>query len=174
MGFTFDVREPEAIDEESFIEGDHLESSLRRLALAKAQSVAVRVPHALVLGADTVVVQGTRVLGKPRSRGEARTMLASLAGREHRVVTGVALVCGEGAFSRTGCATTEVAFRDISFDEIDDYLEGDEYRDKAGAYAIQGRAMVFVGGIKGCYYNVVGLPVSETIRIFTEYIRSQE
>ncbi len=174
LGFTFEICPSEAIDEASFIKSGDLDRSLRALAVAKAQSVAGRRPDALVLGADTVVVQGGRVLGKPENRREARDMLASLAGSAHRVATAVALLCGECGFSRTGFAVTEVQFRAVTFDEIDEYLEGDEYRDKAGAYAIQGRAMSFVEGIRGCYYNVVGLPVAETIRIFTEFIRLRE
>jgi septum formation protein len=171
LGFTFDIRAPDAINEASFIGNDDLDLALRRLAIAKAESVAGCRPDALVLGADTVVVKGSRVLGKPQNPREARAMLASLAGSTHRVVTGIALVCRECGFFRTGSAVTEVRFRDLAFSEIDEYLERDEYHDKAGAYAIQGWAMAFVDGIRGCYYNVVGLPVSETVRLFMEFIR---
>jgi septum formation protein len=174
LGFTFEIRSPETIDEASFFKNDDLELSLRGLAIAKAKSVADGRPDSLVLGADTVVVKGSRVLGKPQNQDEARIMLASLAGSAHRVATSVALVCGEWGFARTGLAFTEVLFRNFALSEIDEYLDGDEYRDKAGAYAIQGKAMAFVEGIRGCYYNVVGLPVSETIRLFTEFIHSRE
>jgi septum formation protein len=174
LGFTFEIRSPETIDEASFFKNDDLELSLCGLAIAKAKSVADGRPDALVLGADTVVVKGSRVLGKPQNQDEARIMLASLAGSAHRVATSVALVCGEWGFARTGLAFTEVLFRNFALSEIDEYLDGDEYRDKAGAYAIQGKAMAFVEGIRGCYYNVVGLPVSETIRLFTEFIHSRE
>ena len=170
LGFTFEICPPETIDEASYIKDNDLELSLRRLAIAKAKSVAGRRPDALVLGADTVVVKGSRVLGKPQNPDEARIMLASLAGSAHRVATSVALVCGEWGFARTGLAFTEVLFRNFALSEIEEYLEGDEYRDKAGAYAIQGKAMAFVESIRGCYYNVVGLPVSETIRLFTEFM----
>ncbi len=174
LGFSFDVCVPESIDESSFFVNDAPDDAVRRLAVAKAQSVAGRFPQAAVLGADTVVVRGGTVFGKPGSRAEAHAMLASLSGCVHRVITGVALVCGERGFVAAGAAETEVEFRAVSHEEIDEYLAGDEYCDKAGAYAIQGRAMAFVEGIRGCYYNVVGLPVSETIRIFTDFIRSQE
>jgi septum formation protein len=99
-------------------------------------------------------------------------MLVALAGSRHRVYTGVALTCKDGAFSTTAMACTDVFFRKVSIDEIEAYLECGEYRDKAGAYAIQGRAMTFVKKISGCYYNVVGLPVSETIGLFDKYVRS--
>jgi septum formation protein len=174
LGFSFDVCAPEAVDETSFFGEGDLESSLRNLATAKAYAVAVRRAEALVLGADTVVVKGGRVMGKPRNRDDARDMLSLLSGEEHRVITGVALLCTGCGFSRAVTVTTEVVFRNLSDDEIDEYLDGDEYCDKAGAYAIQGAAMAFVQGIRGCYYNVVGLPVAETIRNFTEYIRLRE
>ena len=174
MGVEFETIAPDPIDESSYIDGGNLEKSICALAVMKAQSVAVRYPAALVVGADTVVVKGTCVFGKPADRGDARSMLVTLANARHTVVTGIALLCAECAFSHAAAAATEVFFREIAPDEIDSYLETGEYRDKAGAYAIQGRAMAFVDKIMGCYYNVVGLPVSETIYAFKDYLRTQE
>jgi septum formation protein len=173
MGFTFDTLRPGTIDEASFIEPLNLEESLQKLAMAKASTVADRFPGSLVLGADTIVVKGTSVLGKPAHAAEAAEMLRSLSGSKHRVITGVALVCREQSFLTTAVAATDVFFREITKDEIDDYLKNDEYSDKAGAYAIQGRALIFISGINGCYYNVVGLPVSETISLFRNYASSR-
>ena len=172
MGFTFKTITPPSIDETAFLDAGDLPASLRKLAKAKAMAVAKRHPEALVLGADTVVVKGKKILGKPKCRDEARAMLVALAGSRHRVYTGVALTCKDDTFSTTAMACTDVFFRKVSIDEIEAYLACGEYRDKAGAYAIQGRAMTFVEKISGCYYNVVGLPVSETIGVFNKYVSS--
>jgi septum formation protein len=172
MGFTFKTVVPPSIDEEAFLDAGDLRASLQGLAKAKAMAVAGNYPEALVLGADTVVVKGKKILGKPANRKEAHAMLIALAGTRHWVYTGVALACSNGAFSTTAMACTDVFFRKVTIDEIEAYLACGEYRDKAGAYAIQGRAMTFVEKINGCYYNVVGLPVSETIGMFKKYINS--
>jgi septum formation protein len=174
MGFTFTTVDPAPIDENAYIDAGNLPLSLRRLAKAKADPVAAAHPRALVLGADTVVAQGKRVFGKPADRNEAKEMLSALSGSRHRVYTGVALVCKARAFSATASCCTDVFFRKLNVDEIEAYLALDEYRDKAGSYAIQGSAMVFIEKIHGCYYNVVGLPVAGTIGLFNRYVRSPE
>jgi len=174
MGFTFETIAPARIDEAAYMDVGYFATSIRNCAKAKALSVADRRPEALVLGADTVVVQGRKILGKPANRDEACAMLTALVNSRHRVYTGVALVCKGSAFSATALACTDVFFNDRTVDEIEAYVRLGEYHDKAGAYAIQGRAMTFVEKINGCYYNVVGLPVSKTIGVFTKYIRSLE
>ena len=174
MGLTFTTVAPAELDEASYIDARNLGASLESLALAKAQTVASRNPGALVLGADTVVVKDDQVLGKPADRAEAAAMLKTLSGACHQVLTGVALVCRCESFIASAVACTDVFFRTIPGAEIDDYLCHDEYRDKAGAYAIQGRAMIFVERIAGCYYNVVGLPVSETISLLSARLRGRE
>lgn len=127
-------------------------------ALAKARDVAARVAtDAVVVGADTIVVLDDRVYGKPRDIADARRMLTELAGREHRVITGVAAVRGGEAW--TDFAVTAVRFRDYESSEIERYLAGGEPLGKAGAYAIQGAGALLVAGITGCYANVVGLPL---------------
>lgn len=173
MGFVFDTVPPAAIDEAAFIEPMNLKRSLKKLAAAKAADVADRHPGALVLGADTIVVKDTMVLGKPVDAGDAARMLAMLSRSKHRVMTGIALVCREQSFLTTAVASTDVFFREITGNEIDEYLKNSEYCDKAGAYAIQGKALIFISRINGCYYNVVGLPVSETISLFKNYAASR-
>ena len=173
MGFTFATVPPASIDETAFIEPRDLEQSLMRLAAAKASTAADTHTGSLVLGADTIVVKDATVLGKPADAADAAGMLAMLSGSKHRVMTGIALLCREKSFLTTAVAGTDVFFREIAANEIEDYLRNDEYADKAGAYAIQGKAMIFVSGISGCYYNVVGLPVSETIALFKKYIASR-
>ncbi len=173
MGLTFDIEDPGVADEESYINADDLENSLRFLATAKAESIARRRPGALVLGADTVVVKGKNILGKAADKEEAARMLSMLSGTSHTVITAVALLCTEKEFSRSVAVKTSVFFRDLSQKEIQSYLAMDEYRDKAGAYAIQGRAMIFVDKIEGCYYNVVGLPVTATLNLIKQFVRKE-
>ncbi|MCU0608715.1 MAG: Maf family protein [Chitinispirillaceae bacterium] len=172
MGFTFTTIVPDEIDEASYIDAQDLSGSLCRLAAEKTRSVSLGNPAALVLGADTIVVKGERVMGKPGSRYAAEEMLSELSDSRHTVMTGLALRCGERSFVTTAAASTDVFFRKVSAGEIGAYLDTGEYRDKAGAYAIQGRAMIFVESISGCYYNVVGLPVSHTIGVFTEFLNT--
>lgn len=143
-----------------------------RLALEKAREVARRVPEArdaVVLGADTLVVLDENTLGKPDSPEEAARMLKFLSGREHEVVTGVALAAPGGERSVVAHETTRVFFRALSDEEIREYVTTDEPLDKAGAYAIQGRASRFVTRVEGCYFNVVGLPVSLVDRLMREW-----
>ena len=132
-----------------------------RLAWAKARAVAERHPGAFVLAADTVVAVGRRVLGKAESAAEARDFLALLSGRAHRVLSGVAVVAPGGRESaRLGEA--RVHFKRLTPQEVEGYVGCGEWRGKAGAYAIQGRAGGFVLAVQGSYSAVVGLPLYET------------
>ncbi len=133
---------------------------VERNALEKASDVASRMDAGLVIGADTVVALDGKVYGKPTDLDDARRMLSELAGRTHRVFSGVAVVRAEDGESRTARAVTEVTFRPLSGEQIDRYLETIEPLDKAGAYAIQGAGGVIIEKINGCYYNVVGLPLT--------------
>lgn len=166
MGFTFDTVAGSVVDEASFLDEQDLAASIARLAIAKAEVPATQYPDALVLSADTVVVCGGRVLGKPDNREHAAKMLRMLSGQPHQVITGVALTCKAEQFCRSFIETTTVYFRALSDKEIGWYLDSGEAFDKAGAYGIQGRAMIFVDKIEGCFYNVVGLPVRGTIDLF--------
>jgi septum formation protein len=174
MGFSFSVMPPKIENEMEFFHGCPFEPAIQALALAKAKSVAATNPQSLVLGGDTIVCLDERVMGKPANREEGRNMLRTLSGAIHKVYSGMALVCGECAFSITGVACTEVTFRKLDNNEIDVYLDTGEYADKAGAYAIQGKALCFIHSISGCFYNVVGLPVSETIRLFQSYMNRKD
>lgn len=174
IGFTFEVMPASQIEEKEYIDTEELEQSLRHLAVAKALEIARKNPAALVLGADTIVVQDKTVLGKPSNRDDAYGMLKRLSGNCHKVMTGVALICEEEHFQKSTVAVTDVYFRNIPDEEILQYLNHDEYLDKAGAYAIQGKALIFIDKIEGCYYNVVGLPVSGTITLFKDFIARKE
>jgi len=137
-----------------------------RLANAKAELAAARaVGPAIVVAADTTVVCEDKILNKPESAEEARAMLQLLSGRTHSVLTGVALVRLPDNQRRQFSESTEVQFRHLSENELTAYLATGESFDKAGAYAIQGYAGRFIPRIEGCYFNVVGLPLS---RLLTE------
>ena len=132
-----------------------------RLAVLKARSAPA--DGRIVLGADTAVVLGDLVFGKPRDEADALAMLARLSGRQHQVMTGVAVLAGEEL--QTMLSTTDVRFREIRPDEARSYWQSGEPRDKAGAYAIQGLGGAFVESINGSYSGVVGLPAFETAQL---------
>ena len=136
------------------------------VARAKAQAVARSRPGLPVLGADTAVVLGERIMGKPAGREEAIGMLGELAGREHRVLTGVALVSGGTEHYRL--SESRVRFRAISAAEAEAYWASGEPADKAGGYAIQGLGAVFVSHLSGSYSGVMGLPLFETAVLLAE------
>jgi septum formation protein len=133
-----------------------------RMAKAKLAAVACRHPAATVLAADSVVVCGRRILPKAETVDEARSCLGLLSGRRHRVLGGIAVGAPQGPI-RTRLVETVVRFKRLERAEIDDYIESDEWRGKAGGYAIQGRAARFVSFLSGSYSNVVGLPLYETV-----------
>jgi septum formation protein len=152
-----------AVDETP-IPGEAPGDLVLRLANAKAELVAARsVGPAIVVAADTVVVLEGQILGKPRSTDDARHMLEKLSGRTHSVVTGVSLIRLPDVEQRAFVETTLVHFDRLSANEITRYLATDEPHDKAGAYAIQGRAGRYIPRIEGCYYNVVGLPLARLL-----------
>jgi septum formation protein len=156
---------PDAVVAADIDEAPRLKETPRALALrlARAKAGAVAEPDAVVLAGDTVVAVGRRLLGKPRDAAEARAFLQLLSGRNHRVLTGVA-VAADGAV-RTRVVETRVAFKALSETEIENYVESGEWRGKAGGYGVQGRAARFVVGIVGSYSNIVGLPLFETANL---------
>jgi septum formation protein len=156
---------PSSVDESAFppsVSDDYV----RSLAQAKAEDIAARHPAAWVLGADTIVRIGEAILGKPRSREEARNMLRRLSGQTHQVLTGYAICCRDRGRSFSETVITDVTFKELTAAEIEWYIHTREPFDKAGAYAIQGLGTFLVKRIKGSYTNVVGLPVCEVIAFF--------
>lgn len=135
-----------------------------RLADGKAAAVVAVRPDAFVLGADTVVAVGRRILGKAASPAEAAKFLSLMSGRSHRVMSGIC-VAAPGGKRASRVVVTSVAFKRLTDGEIADYIAGDEWQGKAGAYAIQGMAARFVRDINGSYTNIVGLPVFETVQM---------
>jgi septum formation protein len=144
---------------------------VQRLAEDKAATIAVAVGD-IVLGADTTVVVDGRMLGKPENEADARRMLTLLAGKRHEVMTGICLRRGEERIS--DAAITEVWFNPMSAAEIAEYAASGEPLDKAGAYAIQGLASKYIEKIYGCYYNVVGLPISMVYGYLRYFTKSTE
>jgi septum formation protein len=155
-----DLVDPAALDETPLKDELPAQHAVR-LAAAKARTVASRHPDAFVLGADTVVACGRRILPKAEDAATARRCLALLSGRRHRVHGGLALVTPSGKLA-TRHVQTIVAFKRLTAAEIAAYIEAGEWQGKAGGYAIQGRAALFVRQIGGSYSNVVGLPLFET------------
>ncbi len=135
-----------------------------RLAEAKARAVAARHPGAFVLGADTVVACGRRILPQARDVEAARRCLTLLSGRRHRVFGGIAVIAPDGSLA-TRCVESIVTFRRLEPVEVEDYLASRDWEGKAGGYAIQGLAARFVRYLGGSYSNVVGLPLFETVAL---------
>ena len=166
-GFSFTVVSS-AVDETP-IPGESPSDLVQRLADAKAELVAARaVGPAIVLAADTVVALEGRIFGKPRTSDDARHMLEQLSGRTHSVLTGVTLIRLPDAERRTFVESTLVHFTQLDEEEILRYLATDEPHDKAGAYAIQGRAGRYIPRIEGDYFNIVGLPLSRVSQSLAE------
>jgi septum formation protein len=167
-GFEFEVR-ASAVDEGQPMCGELPAEFARRNARAKAVRVAADCPAgSLVLGADTVVTLNGLILGKPNGPYDATRMLRLLSGQTHEVITAICLVRAPNDIAALKHEITFVVFRKLGEDEVRDYVSSHEPYDKAGAYAIQGAASKFVDHISGCYFNVVGLPIS----LLSEAIRN--
>lgn len=163
VGITPDEIIPAEIDETPTL-GEKPRELATRLAKLKAREIAEKNPNCFVLASDTVVACGRRILEKARDHNEARRFLNLLSGRRHNVYTAVSLIAPDGGSSHRTVKTT-VTFKRLESAEIDFYIKSDEWRGKAGAYAIQGLAARFIGSINGSYSNVVGLPLMETVNM---------
>ena len=163
-GIEFITRPTEVPEER--VAGEDPCQHVRRLARAKAEAVPA-APGEIILAADTVVVVGDHVLGKPDDEEHAAWMLGQLSGREHQVITGICLRSPDRLV--VDSETTRVRFVPLSEQEITRYVKSGEPTDKAGGYAIQGLASKFIDRIEGCYFNVVGLPVALVYRHLKEW-----
>jgi septum formation protein len=164
---------PSMIDEHPLLH-ETAAAYVQRLALAKAEAVAQHHTNAVVLGADTIVTIDGLLLGKPQSLDDARQMLNRLSGREHKVLTGMAVVVGTGA-ERLGrqygrkIVASRVLMRHFTATTIEWYIASGEPLDKAGAYAVQGLGGALVERVEGSYTNVVGLPLTETLALLRQF-----
>ncbi|MBP2032988.1 septum formation protein [Clostridium algifaecis] len=165
---NFDVFVSDFKEDSVRFEGD-CGKYVMELALGKAKNVCSKLKNeqAIIIGCDTVVYLNGKILGKPENENDAFNMLKALSGNEHQVYSGIAVIDKTSGTVKSDFVKTVVKFSDISDDQIKKYLKRGEYKDKAGAYGIQGYAGVFVSEIHGCYYNVVGLPLNRLYQILT-------
>ena len=161
------VIEPARVDEEAR-PGESAAALVGRLGRSKAEAVGRRRPGDWVIAADTIVEIDDALLGKPVDAAEARAMLARLAGREHRVFTGFALIGPGGTLAAEQVVTTRVRFRPLSPTAIASYVASGEPEGKAGGYAIQGHGAGLIASIEGSFTNVIGLPLVEVGRALGE------
>ena len=162
-GLTFAII-PSDFDESSVTMSDP-ESHVKALAKSKASDISRKNPDSWVLGADTIVRIEDRILGKPGSKDEARSMLKQLSGKTHQVITGYCLCCHTKNKFISETVKTDVRFKTLRDTEIEWYIQTGESLDKAGAYAIQGVGAFLVKSINGSYTNVVGLPICEVMEL---------
>ena len=163
--------------EELVLDGEAPCQMVMRLAFEKGIDIASKHKSDLVISADTIVVLDDNVLGKPKDEEEARQMISNLSGRTHQVITGISLINLENNKKIIDYVVSNVKFKKLSKDDIDDYIKTKESLDKAGAYGIQGYGAILVEEIQGDYFNIVGLPISKlsdllkihfNINLFTE------
>ena len=146
--------------EELRLEGESPCQMVMRLAFEKGIDIASRQKSDLVISADTIVVLDNTVLGKPKDEIEARKMITSLSGRTHQVITGISLINLDNNKKIIDYVISNVKFKNLSEEDINDYIRTKESLDKAGAYGIQGYGALLVEEIQGDYFNIVGLPIS--------------
>ncbi len=167
IGLDFGV-DPADVDER-VLPNEDPEAYALRVALDKAQAAARKTGAGIVIAADTIVVLGDRILGKPVDASDAEQMLTLLSGREHRVITGLVVLDASSGQSSARTSVTNVWFRSLSAKEIRSYVASGEPLDKAGAYGIQEKGALLIQKIEGCYFNVVGLPLSLLGEILNEF-----
>lgn len=167
MGLDFDVFISDADEDSVSPEGITTGIYVQELAILKASAAAKSIGKAdkLIISADTVVVSGGEILGKPKDEEDAVRMLRALSGKCHSVFTGVCVMRAKNAFSVCAAVETKVYFKELSEEKIRGYVATKEPMDKAGAYGIQGKGALLVDKIEGDYLNVVGLPVARLFEI---------
>ncbi|HOL54808.1 MAG TPA: Maf family protein [bacterium] len=158
LGAEFEVIPSNIIEPSPSPEEDPI-SFAKNLSFLKAYNVYQLIEEGVILGVDTIVEINNLILGKPKDREEARYMLRLLSGNTHRVISGFTIIDKKREKWVSDVAITAVKFRRLKYDDIENYLDTEDYIDKAGAYAIQGFGSTLVEYIRGCYYNVVGFPI---------------
>ncbi len=164
LGYEFEII-PASCDENT--DGLPAEAAVAELARRKAQAVAKLYPQRAVLGSDTLVTLEGKVLGKPKSQEDAAVMLRTLSGKTHSVFTGISVVQGDKCITKA--VEAKVTFRELTDQEIADYIATNEPMDKAGAYGIQGKGARLVEGINGHFFNVMGLPAAEVYLLLKQF-----
>ncbi len=154
---------------EDLTDGGEPEILAQELAYKKALAAVPKVARGVILGADTMVVLGPEILGKPADIEQAYLMLKKLSGQKHRVITGLSLLEVPGGHHKEAAVVSEVTFRSLKDEEVWEYIRTEEPLDKAGADASQGRGGGLIAGISGCYTNIIGLPVPKLLEMLAEF-----
>ncbi len=166
LGLKFSVL-PAHIDETMLKDEDSIIYACR-ISQEKGEAIAKKEPKAIVISSDTVVVYREHILGKPSDPDDARRMLKMLSGQTHQVITAFSIIQKSSNIQTTEYVTTDVTFRELNDEEIDNYISTGSPMDKAGAYGIQDLYANLVEGIRGCFYNVIGFPVARFKRTWDE------
>jgi len=145
-----------------------LDNILKKISLGKAKTIKT-TKNSLIIAADTVVTVNKKILGKPTDKEHAIEMLKTLSGKKHQVKTSISVINAQTNYQINEVTTTDVYFKKLSNKEIRWYINNDQIDDKAGSYAIQGKACIFVEKINGCYYNVMGLPINNLYKILKKF-----
>ncbi len=169
LGLNFKVVPSDAPEDHS-LEND-FQAIVKKNARNKGMAVAQKHPESLIISADTIVVLGRQIMGKPKTEQEAFRMLQALSGQTHEVYTGLSLIFKKYERTALDAVCTKVRFRPLSEEEIWAYINTGEPFDKAGGYGIQGQGALLVDGINGCYYNVVGLPLARLFTMLTDFMK---
>jgi len=168
IGLEFRVM-PSHTDEDPIINGTPSEGVINN-ARKKGIEIAAKHPDSLIICADTIVVLGDRVMGKPVSEEDAYDMISNLSGQTHQVLTAVGLIIQKYERMSLDVVSTDVTFRKLNDEEIWAYINTGEPFDKAGAYGIQGQGAILIQGINGCFFNVVGFPLSRFFIMLDEFL----
>ncbi|MBM3238587.1 septum formation inhibitor Maf [Candidatus Poribacteria bacterium] len=142
---------------------------VKQLSARKAEATASKLSNSIVIAADTAVVHNGKILGKPRDKDEAFNMLSSLSDSWHQVMTGLSVIDSDFCKIDQTVVVTDVKFRFLSQEDVENYIKSGEPLDKAGAYGIQGKGALLVERINGCYFNVVGLPIEALSRLLKKF-----
>lgn len=173
IGLEFDII-PSNFDEGSLEDKKFSRQLIESLAYQKGLEVSERIPdEALIISADTVVIMGSKILGKPKDEADAKKILQQLSNRTHKVITAVAIIDKYEEKTLINSTISKVKFKKLLEREIDDYIKTGEPMDKAGAYGIQAYGSLFVEKVEGCYNNIVGLPLNllyEMLKSFGIYL----
>jgi len=167
IGLNFEII-PSKINEKQYISQDP-EESVKKIALMKANEVAKKIKNGIVIGADTIVILDGEVIGKPKDERDAFKILKKISNKEHVVITGLAVVDASTKKTFVETVKTLVKFKKITDEEIKDFIDTGEPFDKAGGYGIMNFASIFVEKVNGCFYNVVGLPLSKLTEMLKHF-----
>jgi len=159
------------VAEEPFENDPSIEDYVMRISDKKVVNVAKKITNGIIIAADTIVTIDGQILGKPKNRDEAKNMLKRLSGRIHYVYTGVSIVMNPGFIKKSDYEMTEVKFRKLDENEINYYVDSGEPMDKAGSYGIQDLPAIFVEKIDGCYFNVVGFPITKVYLLMKSMLK---